>query len=421
MRILVIGSGGREHALAWKMKEDDRRTDLFAIPGNGGISEDAECLNGNADLPTQMAAIAMERKVDLTVVGPEVPLAAGISDIFIRKGLKIFGPVQKGAMLESSKCFAKDFMKRNNVPTADYTVADSLEESIKILEDRRFPCVIKYDGLAAGKGVQVSMDINEAQDFVCRIYRERIFGSENQKVVIEDCLSGTEMSYLVFADGSTFIPMVPAKDHKRVFDGDRGPNTGGMGCYSPSDIFNSRLEKTIQKEIVLPTLGGLEKENIDYRGVLYFGIMLTEKGPFVLEYNVRFGDPETQVILPRMESSLTDVMEAVAEGLLAKVRVRWSGRKAVCVILSSGGYPGRYETGKEIKRLGEAKEEGVMIFHAGTKKESGRMVTAGGRVLGITALDYDIGKAAGKAYLAAEIIDFEGKHYRKDIGLKHGE
>ncbi|MBN1444744.1 MAG: phosphoribosylamine--glycine ligase [Candidatus Omnitrophica bacterium] len=415
MKILVIGSGGREHAIVWKIRKDNPDAGLFAVPGNGGICDDAECLQGNANSPEQTAGIVLDKKIDLTVVGPEVPLAAGISDVFRQKGMKVFGPVKKGAMLESSKCFAKDFMKRNKIPTADFTVSYSFEECMKILGNRKFPCVIKFDGLAAGKGVQVSMDMEEARDFVTGIYKDKIFGAENQKVVIEDCLSGTEMSYLAFTDTKTFLPMVPAKDHKRVFDGDRGPNTGGMGCYSPSDTFNSGMEKTIREDIVLPTLKGLQKENIDYRGVLYFGIMLTEKGPRLLEYNVRFGDPETQVILPRMESSLTDIMEAVIEGSLEKADVRWSEKKSVCVILASGGYPGEYKTGIEIKGLAEIKDTDVTIFHAGTKKENGRVVTAGGRVLGITSLGDDIEKAAGNAYRAAEKIEFEGKHYRKDI------
>ena len=278
MRILVIGGGGREHAIVWKIKKDNSNVDIFAVPGNGGISDDAECLKGDVNSPEQMAGIAAGKKIDLTVVGPEVPLAEGISDVFRQKGMKVFGPVQKGAMLESSKCFAKDFMKRNKVLTADFAVSESIEGCMKILENRKFPCVIKYDGLAAGKGVQVSMDMAEAMEFVAGIYRDKVFGGENQKVVVEDCLSGTEMSYLVFTDTKTFLPMVPAKDHKRVFDGDKGPNTGGMGCYSPSADFNPGLEKVIQKDIVIPTLKGLEKENIDYRGVLYFGIMLTEKG-----------------------------------------------------------------------------------------------------------------------------------------------
>ncbi len=416
MRILVLGSGGREHAIVWKIKKDNEKDIVFVLPGNGGISEDAECLTGRIDVPEEMAAAASERNVGLTVVGPEVPLSAGIADVFRGKNLKIFGPGKKGAALESSKLFAKEFMKRHNVPTADFTAVDSFDEGMKVLEKRNFPCVIKYDGLAAGKGVQVSEDMLQAKDFLEKIYVEKAFGGKNPVVIIEDCLTGTEMSYLVFTDTSTYVPMVPAKDHKRVFDGDKGPNTGGMGCYSPPAAFTPEIEDVIRMKSVIPTLNGLEKENIDYRGVLYFGFMLTEKGPYVLEYNVRFGDPETQVILPRMDNCLSDVMEAVAERSLNKVSMRWSKLKSVCVILASGGYPGRYEKGKEITGIGDAvKNSDVTVFHAGTTKENGKLVTSGGRVLGITAVAESIDGAREKAYRAADTIKFEGKHYRTDI------
>jgi phosphoribosylamine---glycine ligase len=416
MRILVLGSGGREHAIIWKIKRDNGSDGIFALPGNGGISFDAECLSGSIDIPEQIYKISAEEKVDLTIVGPEVPLSMGVADVFMQKGKKIFGPLKKGARLESSKWFAKEFMKRYNVPTADFSVVDSLENGIRILEKKKFPCVVKYDGLAAGKGVQVSDNITEAEEFLHRIYTSREFGSENRKVIIEDCLAGTEMSYLIFTDTESFIPMVPAKDHKRVFDGDKGPNTGGMGCYSPPRLFNPEIEEIIKKRVIVPTLKGLQEENIDYRGVLYFGIMLTDKGPYVLEYNVRFGDPETQVILPRMESSLTEVMEAVIERGLNKIKIRWSDKNSVCVILASGGYPGRYEKGKEITGLDDAVREGVMLFHAGTKRENSRLVTSGGRVLAITSVAESLKEAREKAYRAAEKIKFEGKHYRTDIG-----
>jgi phosphoribosylamine---glycine ligase len=418
MRILVLGSGGREHAIVWKIKRDSGGNEIFVLPGNGGISYEAECLSGSIDAPEQVYEIASGKKIDLTVVGPEVPLSMGIVDVFMQKGLKIFGPLKKGAGLESSKWFAKEFMKRHNVPTADFSVVDSLKDGMKVLEKKQFPCVVKYDGLAAGKGVQVSENITEAEEFLHRIYTSREFGAESRKVIIEDCLTGTEMSYLIFTDTESFIPMVPAKDHKRVFDGNRGPNTGGMGCYSPPRFFNPEIEEIIKRRIVVPTLKGLQEENIDYRGVLYFGIMLTEKGPYVLEYNIRFGDPETQVILPRMESSLIEVMEAVIERSLNKIKMIWSDKRSVCVILASGGYPGRYEKGREIKGLDGVRDKGVMVFHAGTlKKQDGRVVTSGGRVLGVTAVDESLEAAREKAYSAAEIIGFEGKHYRTDIGI----
>lgn len=416
MKILVIGSGGREHAIVWKLKKDNANSQILALPGNGGISQEAECLTVESGAPGEIASIASLKGVDLTVVGPEVPLSAGIADIFRQNGMKIFGPGKEGAALESSKLFAKQFMKRHNVPTADFSLAGDIEEGMRILEKREFPCVIKYDGLAAGKGVQVSENIEQARDFLEKIYVDGIFGKGNRAVIIEDCLSGTEMSYLVFTDTTHFVPMVPAKDYKRAFDWDRGPNTGGMGCYSPPAVFTSGLENIIQENIVMPTLEGLRKDGIDYRGVLYFGIMLTEKGPYVLEYNVRFGDPETQVILPRMESSLSEVMEAVAENALNRTSIHWSDMKSVCVILASGGYPGEYEKDMEI-RGGDEIADDVTVFHAGTRKtEDGKLVTSGGRVLGITALAESVAAAREKVYRAAEIINFEGKHYRTDIG-----
>lgn len=418
MRILVVGSGGREHALVWKLKRDNANDRIFALPGNGGISSDAECIPGNGDIPEEIVSASILKGVDITIVGPEVPLSSGIVDVFSQKNLKIFGPSKKGAALESSKLFAKEFMKRHRIPTADFLVIETIEEGMKVLEKRGFPCVLKYDGLAAGKGVQVSENITQAKEFLHKIYRDKIFGSENQKVLIEDCLTGTEMSYLVFTDTTSFLPMVPAKDHKRVFDRDRGPNTGGMGCVSPPSIFTPEIEKVIQENIVVPTIKGLQKENIDYRGVLYFGLMLTAKGPYLLEYNVRFGDPETQVILPRMDICLIEVMDAVIKRSLDRVSIRWSNSTSVCVILASGGYPGEYKKGKEITGIDEIEDRDVMVFHAGTKKrKDGKLVTSGGRVLGITAVAGDLATAREKSYRAAEIINFEGKHYRTDIGL----
>lgn len=418
MRILVVGSGGREHALVWKLKRDNANDRIFALPGNGGISSDAECIPGNGDIPEEIVSASILKGVDITIVGPEVPLSSGIVDVFSQKNLKIFGPSKKGAALESSKLFAKEFMKRHRIPTADFLVIETIEEGMKVLEKRGFPCVLKYDGLAAGKGVQVSENITQAKEFLHKIYRDKIFGSENQKVLIEDCLTGTEMSYLVFTDTTSFLPMVPAKDHKRVFDRDRGPNTGGMGCVSPPSIFTPEIEKVIQENIVVPTIKGLQKENIDYRGVLYFGLMLTAKGPYLLEYNVRFGDPETQVILPRMDICLIEVMDAVIKRSLDRVSIRWSNNTSVCVILASGGYPGEYKKGKEITGIDEIEDRDVMVFHAGTKKrKDGKLVTSGGRVLGITAVAGDLATAREKSYRAAEIINFEGKHYRTDIGL----
>ncbi|MCM8762711.1 MAG: phosphoribosylamine--glycine ligase [Candidatus Omnitrophica bacterium] len=415
---MVIGSGGREHTLLWKIKNDNSETKLFAVPGNGGTHDIAECIPAKTVQPEYIADMAIKNNISLTVVGPEVPLAEGISDVFQQKELKIFGPIRKAAKLEASKSFAKEFMKQNKIPTANFEIADSYDGGIQILERRVFPCVIKYDGLAAGKGVLVANDFDEAIDFLEKIYRDKIFGDKNNKIIIEDCLEGREMSYLIFTDTVDFIPMVPAKDYKRVFDNDEGPNTGGMGCYSPPSLFNQELEELIQKNVVVPTIKGLQKENIDYRGVLYFGLMLTQKGPYVLEYNVRFGDPETQVILPRMESNLVEIMEAVTEQSLKQCSIRWSNKKSLCVILASAGYPGKYEVGKEIKGLEKIKDLDVIIFHAGTTRENGKTLTAGGRVLAVTATANTFTEARDKVYKAIDIIDFEGKHYRKDIGLE---
>ena len=414
MKVLIIGSGGREHAISWKIKQK-QDIELFALPGNGGICEIGECIEENYEDIEKVIKVAEEKKIDFTVVGPENPLAYGIVDLFKKKNMKIFGPVKKGATLESSKCYAKEFMKKYSVPTADFQIAESYEEAKRIIEKRTSPYVIKYDGLAAGKGVRVIDSFEEGLKYLKEIFIDNIFKGENIKVVIENCLAGKELSYLIFTDTFTYIPMVPAKDYKRVFDGDKGLNTGGMGCYSPPHFFNEEIEERIKKEIVEPTIDGLRKENIVYRGVLYFGLMLTDSGIYVLEYNVRFGDPETQVILPRMETDLIEVMEGVSEGQLNKIDIKWSDEKCVCVILASGGYPGKYEKGKEIKYLDRV--EDVMIFHAGTKKEGDKFYTNGGRVLGITGLASTTDEAREKVYKAVNVIDFEGKHYRKDIAI----
>lgn len=415
---MVVGSGGREHALAWKIKKDNPTAELFAIPGNGGISEIAKCIPLFAEKPEQIVDIAIQNNIGFTVVGPEAYLTAGITDEFTKKNLKIFGPSKKGAMLESSKLFAKEFMKRNKIPTADFEVVDNYNDGVGVLEKRAFPCVVKYDGLAAGKGVLVADNFNEAVDFLQKIYSDKIFGDTNNKVIIEDCLQGQEMSYLIFSDTMCFIPMAPAKDYKRIFDNNKGPNTGGMGCYSPPFFFSDKLESRIQQEIVFPTLSGLAKENIDYRGALYFGLMLTRQGPYLLEYNVRFGDPETQVILPRLESNLLDIMEATAEQSLKKCSVEWSNKKSLAVILASSGYPGEYKTGKEITNIEKTKTSDVVIFHSGTKKEDGKILTAGGRVLAVAATGDNFEEIRQKVYRAVDIINFEGKYYRKDIGLE---
>jgi len=415
MKILVIGSGGREHAISWKIKTSSENYEIFSIPGNGGISLIGKCIKKDTNNFEEIMGVVNENRIDVIIVGPENPLADGIVDFFKNKGIKILGPYKKGAILESSKCFAKEFMKKYGIPTANYEIGNSLEESIKILEKRKYPCAIKYDGLAAGKGVKIVENFDEGKNYIEEIFIKKIFKGE-PKVVIEDCLFGKELSYLIFTDTNSYLSMVPAKDYKRVFDGDKGPNTGGMGCYSSPVYFNEELKKEIEEKIVKPTIKGLQKENIDYRGVLYFGLMITKKGPFVLEYNVRFGDPETQVILPRMEGDLIEVIESVIEGNLNKIKIEWKEEKSLCVVLASKGYPGEYEKGKEIK--GIDKVEDVILFHSGTKIENGKIYTDGGRVLGITGIDKDMIKLREKVYKAAETIDFEGKHYRKDIGIE---
>ncbi|MGB9677993.1 MAG: phosphoribosylamine--glycine ligase, partial [Candidatus Ratteibacteria bacterium] len=370
MRVLVIGSGGREHAICWKIKDASEKYEIFSIPGNGGIFFLGECIEKDLSSFEHILNTVKGEKIELIIVGPENPLSDGIVDFFESKGYKIFGPNKKGAKLESSKCFAKEFMKKYGIPTADFEIAEKFEEGIKIIEKRKIPYVIKYDGLAAGKGVKLIENFEEGKDYLKDIFIKKIFKGD-PKVVIEDFLSGKELSYLIFTDTNSYIPMVPAKDYKRVFDGDKGPNTGGMGCYSPPVYFNEELEENIKEKIVEPTLKGIGKENIDYRGVLYFGLMITENGPYVLEYNVRFGDPETQVVLPRMEGDLVEVIESVIEGNLNKVKLKWKEEKSLCVILASNGYPGEYEKGKEIKNID--KVEDVILFHAGTKIENGKI------------------------------------------------
>jgi phosphoribosylamine--glycine ligase len=414
MKVLIIGGGGREHAICWKIKTYSENYEIFSIPGNGGISLIGKCIKKDIGNFEEVMEVVKENKIDIIIVGPENPLSDGIVDFFKNKGIKIFGPEKKGAILESSKCFAKEFMKKYSIPTADYEIGESFEESIKILEKRSYPCVIKYDGLAAGKGVKIVENFNEGKSYIEEIFNKKIFKGK-PSVVIEDCLYGKELSYLIFTDTETYIPMVPAKDYKRVFDGDRGPNTGGMGCYSPPIYFNEELERETKVKIVEPTIKGIQKENIDYRGVLYFGLMITEKGPYVLEYNVRFGDPETQVILPRIENDLIEIVESIIKGDLKRVKIKWREEKSLCVILASKGYPGEYEKGKEIKGIDKVKD--VILFHSGTKIENGKIYTDGGRVLGITGLDKDMIKLREKVYKAVETIDFEGKHYRKDIGI----
>jgi len=420
MKILVIGSGGREHALAWKIAQSKLCDKIFCAPGNAGISQIAECIGIKSDDITGLLDFARREKVDLTVVGPEVPLASGIVDEFAKYKLKIFGPNKAAARMEASKVFSKELMAKYKVPTAIFKIFDNPEEAKKYIEEIGAPCVVKADGLAAGKGVVVAKTIDEAKQAIDAMMQEKIFGDAGNKVIIEECLQGQEASILVITDSKEVIALASAQDHKRVFDNDGGPNTGGMGAYSPAPIVTKELFREILDKVIYRTIDGLSKEGIDYRGVLYAGIMLTKGGPKTLEFNVRFGDPETQAILPRLKSDLVEIMLATAEQKLNRLRaLEWDEAACVCVVCAAGGYPGNYEKGKEIIGLDKAaKIKDVVVFHAGTKLQNNKVVTNGGRVLGVTGLGKTIKEAIDKTYTAVKEINFEGVHYRKDIGAK---
>jgi phosphoribosylamine--glycine ligase len=420
MRILVIGSGGREHALAWKLAQSPLAEKIFCAPGNGGISQIAECVDIRAEDIAGLREFAVKEKIDLTVVGPEIPLALGISDEFVKAGLKIFGPKKKAAQLEASKVFSKELMAKYKVPTADFKVFDDPAAAKKYIHKIGAPCVVKADGLAAGKGVVVAKTVKEAEDAVTSMMQERIFGDAGDRVIIEECLIGQEASILVITDSKQVLALASAQDHKRVFDNDKGSNTGGMGAYSPASIVTADVLVEVMEKIIYRTIEGLAKEGVGYSGVLYAGIMLTKDGPKTLEFNVRFGDPETQVILPRLKSDLVEIMLAATEGELVKVKnLFWDDRSCVCVVCASGGYPGNYTKGKEIKGLHEAEKlKDVVVFHAGTSKAGDKILTSGGRVLGVTGLGSTIEDAIHKTYRAVDKISFEGMHFRKDIGSK---
>jgi len=420
MKVLLIGSGGREHALAWKIARSRLCDKLICAPGNGGIAQIAECVDIKADDIPGLLEFARKERIDFTVVGPEAPLAAGIVDEFTARKLRIFGPNKKAAQLEASKIFAKELMAKYKVPTADFKIFDNADEAKKYIEKRGAPCVVKADGLAAGKGVVVAKNIDEAKQAVSLMLEEKAFGAAGHKVVIEECLEGQEASILVFTDSKEVVALASSQDHKRIFDYDKGPNTGGMGAYSPAPVVTRELFKEILDKIIYRTIDGLCKEGIDYRGVLYAGVMLTKEGPKTLEFNVRFGDPETQAILPRLKSDVLEVMLAVSEGKLIRVgTLEWDERPCVCVVLAAGGYPGDYEKGKTISGLDEAaKVKDAVVFHAGTRIEGGKIVTSGGRVLGVTALGGNIKGAIANAYKAVNKINFDGMQYRRDIGAK---
>lgn len=418
MRILVLGSGGREHAIVRKLAESTHAPEILAAPGNGGTSEVAENVWGlDIDSPTDVAAFATERGVDLVVIGPEAPLVAGVADACEAAGLRVFGPRAAAARLEGSKEYAKQIMRRHHIPTADSASFTAAQPALDFLREAGAPIVVKADGLAAGKGVTVAVTLAEAEAAIHECFEGR-FGDAGSRVLLEQFLTGAECSLLAFTDGVTVAPMVPAQDHKRALDGDTGPNTGGMGVYSPVPVVDAKTLETMQ-DLLVRTVRGMAEERVGYKGVLYGGFILTQEGPKVLEYNARFGDPETQVILPRMKSDLVDVMLAVADGTLADITLEWSNEAAVSVVLASGGYPGDYETGKPISGIEAAEAlEGVIVYHAGTAVVDGHLVTAGGRVLNVTALAPTLMDARNRAYEAARLISFEGMFCRSDIAVR---
>ncbi len=419
MKVLVIGSGGREHALAWKIARSPRVSKVFCAPGNAGIEETAEVVDLSASDIEGLARFADKNRIDLTVVGPELPLTMGIVDLFEERGLRIFGPSKAASELEGSKAFSKAAMKRHGIPTAAYETFDSREPALACIEKMGAPVVVKADGLAAGKGVTVARTVEEAKKAVEMMMVNKAFGSAGDRLVIEEFMEGEEASYLVFSDGENILPMPASQDHKAVYDGDRGPNTGGMGAYSPAPVVTGEMEERILNEIIHPLLRGMASEGRPYRGILYAGLMITEEGPKVVEFNVRFGDPECQPIIMRMKGDIIPVIEAAIDGRLDSAEMEWDDRAAVCVVMASKGYPGSYEKGKVITGLEEVKAmDDVFVFHAGTARKGERIVTSGGRVLGVTALGEGIGDAIKRAYDAVGRIHWDGVYFRKDIGRK---
>ncbi len=417
MKVLVVGGGGREHALVWKLKQSPRVKEIFCAPGNAGIATMATCVNiGAEDIPG-LLAFAADRGIGLTLVGPEAPLCAGIVDRFQAAGLKIFGPSQAAAEIEGSKVVAKDIMAKYGIPTAKYAVFNKQADAVRYINQIGVPCVIKANGLAAGKGVIVAMDKETALDAVHSIMVDRNFGEAGELVVIEECLVGEEVSILAFTDGVNAVPMISSQDHKRVFDHDQGPNTGGMGAYAPAPVYTPALHEHVMKEIITPMINALHAENRTYRGVIYAGLMITSEGPKVLEFNARFGDPEAQPVLSLLETDLIEIIEAILENRLNTIDILWKKQSSVCVVLASGGYPGSYTKGQVIKGLEQMPPE-ITVFHAGTAKKGQDTVTAGGRVLGVTAIGSDILIAIKSAYKAVEKISFDGMQYRQDIGRR---
>ena len=418
MKVLLVGSGGREHALAWKLAQSERVDKLYCAPGNAGVAKVAERLDIQATDLDGLARFARGERIGLTVVGPEAPLVEGIVERFERDGLRVFGPSRRAAELEGSKVFAKRLMRRHGIPAADYQVFEDLDKARAYIEERRCPLVVKADGLAAGKGVIVCSTPEEAADAAERVLGGE-FGEAGARVIVEERLVGEEASILALTDGRTIAPLASCQDHKPALDGDKGPNTGGMGAYSPAPVVTDEIMERVIREVLVPTVHGMAKADRPYKGVLYAGIMVTAQGPKVLEFNVRMGDPETQPLLVRLESDIVPLLEAVIDGTLDEQELRWDERAAVCVVMASGGYPGKYEKGNVITGLAEAaKEPDTMVFHAGTAEKDGNIVTAGGRVLGVTALGDTIKDAIDRAYKVTGLITWDGVQYRRDIGAK---
>lgn len=418
MKLLVVGGGGREHAIIRKLLESPKVEKIYCAPGNGGISCDAQCVNINAMDKDSMVTFAKQNGIDFAVVAPDDPLAAGMVDAMEEAGIPAFGPTANAAVIESSKVFSKNLMKQYGIPTAGYEVFDDSASAIAYIEQNNtFPIVVKADGLALGKGVIIAENLQAARDAVQSIMEDKIFGQSGNKIVVEEFITGPEVSVLAFTDGKTLKPMVSSKDHKRALDNDKGLNTGGMGTVSPNPYYTDEIAKECMDTIFLPTIAAMSQEGRPFKGCLYFGLMLTQNGPKVIEYNCRFGDPETQVVLPRLKSDLLEIMMAVRNECLSDVDIEWSDEAAACVVMASGGYPEKYEKGIEMTGLNENGQiEGATVYHAGTKKENGKFYTNGGRVLGVTATDTTLEGALKKAYDAVSKIHFESAHYRTDIG-----
>lgn len=419
MKVLVVGGGGREHALIRKIKESDKVTAVACCPGNGGISYDAECYPVSATDIDGVVKLAKEIKADFVVVAPDDPLVAGMVDALNAEGFPTFGPKANAAIIEGSKVFSKNLMLKYNIPTAEYKVFDNADDAIAYVKEKNeFPTVVKADGLALGKGVIIPESFEEAEAGIKEIMQDKIFGESGNNIVVEEFLTGPEVSVLAFTDGKCVKPMVSSMDHKRALDGDKGLNTGGMGTVSPNPYYTDAVAAECMERIFIPTIEAMNAEGRTFKGCLYFGLMITPKGPKVIEYNCRFGDPETQVVLPRLKTDIMDIFEAINNETLSDLNIEWSDNAAACVVIASGGYPKSYPKGLEITGLEKGQHEGVIVYHAGTALDENKLVTSGGRVLGVTALGADLKDALDKAYKAVDEIDFENKHFRKDIGQR---